>query len=171
MTAQTLPQTQQSPAAALPGTWKLGAGRAISLQPKEAGTLQVAHGQLWATFDGPHSGPLNDQGDLIIGVGDRIRLRAGQRLVIESWNWQSPSYFSWDPLPIPLRSAAPRLAVVVQPLADLRLALVFGAGAIARLMAGLGGLAWDLVAGRKGNLADCALNAQARACRAHGAMS
>jgi DUF2917 family protein len=171
MASQTLTQMQQSSSApALPGTWKLAAGRAITLEPREAGTLKVAHGQLWATYDGPHSGPLNDLGDHFVGVGETLRLRPGQRMVIEATNGMHPAYFSWDPLPVPV--AAPRLARVVQPLADLRLALALGAGAAGRLVAGLGGLAWDLVAGGgRETLADCALNAQSSACRAHGAMS
>jgi len=171
MATQTLTQMQQSSSApALPGTWKLAAGRAITLEPREPGTLKVAHGQLWATYDGPHSGPLNNLGDHIVGVGEQLRLRPGQRLVVEASNGRAPAYFSWDPLP--LRAAAPRLARLVQPLADLRLALALGAGAAGRLVSGLAGLAWDLVAGRgRETLADCAFNAQSRACRAHGAMS
>jgi hypothetical protein len=158
MTVQTLTQTQQSPAApALPGTWKLAAGRAITLRPREPGILRVAHGQLWVTFDGPHSGPRNDLGDHFIGVGEQLRLRAGQRLVVEAWNDGAPAYFSWDPLPA--RSEVPRLAAVVQPLADLRLAWSFGAGAVVRLVAGLAGLAWGAVAGRRRDpLADCGVS-------------
>ena len=169
MASQTLSQTQQSTAASvLPGTWKLAAGRAITLEPREAGVVKVAYGQIWATYDGPHSGPRNDLGDHVVGVGEQLRLRPGQRMVIEAWNGQSPAYFSWDPLPVAV--PAPRLGRLVQPLADLRLALVFGAGAAGRLVAGLAGLAWDLVAGRgRETLADCARNAQARACHAHGA--
>lgn len=169
MTSQTLTQTQQSTAAALPGTWKLDSGRAITLRPREPGILRVAHGQLWVTFDGPPSGPRNDLGDHFIGVGQPLRLRAGQRLVAEAWNGGAPAYFSWDPLPV--ASEARQLAAVVQPLADLRLAWTLGAGAFARLVAGLAGLAWDLLAGRRDSLADCAFNAQSNACRAQGAMS
>ena len=165
MATQTLTQTQQSSSApALPGTWKLVAGRAITLEPREAGTLKVAHGQLWATYDGPHSGPLNDLGDHVVGVGEQLRLRRGQRMVIEAANGKHPAYFSWDPLPLP--AAAPRMARLVQPLADLRLALAMGAGAAGRLVAGLAGLAWDLVAGRGRET-----NAPSNACSAHGAMS
>ena len=52
--------------------------------------------------------------------------------------------------------------------ADLRLALALGAGAAGRLVAGLAGLAGDLLAGRgRDGLADCAFNADARTCRAH----
>jgi len=171
MASQTLTQMQQSPSApALPGTWKLAAGRAITLEPREAGTVKVAHGQLWATYDGPHGGALNELGDHVVGVGEVLRLRPGQRLVLEPMNGGQPAYFSWDPLPQP--AAAPRPARLVQPLADLRLALALGAGAAVRLVEGLAGLAWDLVAGRgRETLADCAFNAQSRACRAHGAMS
>jgi hypothetical protein len=156
MASQTLTQMQQSSSApALPGTWKLAAGRAITLQPREAGILRVAHGQLWATFDGPHAGPRNDLGDHVVGAGEQLRLHPGQRLVVEAWDARSATYFSWDPLPIPARSS-PRLADLVQPLADLRLALTFGAGAVARLVTGLGRLAWGALAGRgRESLADC----------------
>lgn len=170
MASQTLTQMQQSSSPALPGTWKLAAGRAITLEPREPGTLKVAHGQLWATYDGPHAGPLNDLGDLVIGVGDRLRMRPGQRLVVEAAHSGQPAYFSWDPLPEPVRT--PSFDRLVQPLADLRLALALGAGAAGRLLAAAGGVAWGLVVGRgRETLADCALSAEARACRAHGAMS
>ncbi len=172
MAPETPTQMQQSSAApALPGTWRLAPGRAITLRPREAGILRVAHGQLWVTFDGPHDGPPNDLGDHVLGVGERLRLASGQRLVAEAWDAQAPAYFSWDPLPVAAGEST-RLAAVVQPLADLRLALVFGAGAVRRLAVGLAALAWDLLGGRnRATLADCAFNAQSRACRAHGAMS
>ncbi len=172
MAHPTLAPMHQSAAPALPGTWKLAAGRAITLEPREAGVLRVAHGRLWATYDGPHRGALNDQGDRIVGVGERLSLRAGQRLVVEAWSDRAPAYFSWDPLPAAVTASAPRAARVLQPLGDLRLALVFGAGAAGRLFVGVAGLAWDVLAGReRARLADCAFNAQAKACRAHGAMN
>lgn len=168
MASQTLSQTQQS-APALPGTWKLTAGRAITLEPREAGTLRVAHGQVWATYDGPHNGALNDMGDHIIGVGQQLRLRPGQRLVVEASSGIAPAYFSWDPLPV---VATRRLASLVQPLTDLRLALGLVVGASGRLGASVLGLAWDFVAGRdRERLADCAFDVQSGACRAHGAAS
>ena len=149
MASQTLTQMQQSAATpALPGTWKLPAGRAVTFQPREAGALRVAHGQLWATFDGPHAGPLNDLGDHVVGAGEQLRLRPGQRLVVEAWDPRTPAYFSWDPLPPAARAAAPRVAAVVQPLADLRLAFAFGADATGRLIKGLAALAWDALGGR-----------------------
>ena len=149
MTSQMLNELQQSPLpCVLPGTWKLAGGRAITLRPREAGILRVAYGQLWVTFDGPHSGPPNDLGDHFIGVGERLRLRAGQSLVVEARDAKAPTYFSWDPLPAGALIATPRLAPVVQPLADLRTAWVLGAGAVRRLVAGLAALAWGLAMAR-----------------------
>ena len=172
MAVQTLAQMHQSTSAPqLPGTWKLGAGRAITLRPSESGFVRVAHGQLWATFEGPHQGPLNDQGDHVLGVGGRLWVRAGQKIVIQAWDRDIPAFFSWDPAPAAAVAPAVTLASVLQPLADLRLAVAFGAGAAARLVAGFVRLAWDVVAVRERvALPDC-LTADARACRAHGAMS
>lgn len=168
MAHQSLTQTQQSlPAATLPGTWKLGAGRAIALYPREDAVLKVAHGRLWLTFEGPHAGPLNDQGDLFLAVGDQITVPAGRRAVIEPVGLAAgaSAYFNWEPLPAmvqpPVRAASRLQLAVVQPLGDLRLAVLLGLRALGRLAAGLAGLA----------LPAAALSAQSRACRAHGAMS
>lgn len=171
MASQTLSQPQQSLSSALPGTWKLAAGRAITLQPRESGVLRVAHGQMWATFEGPHGGPPNDQGDHVIGAGGQLRVQPGQRVVVEAWNAKSPAYFSWDPLPAPVRAAAPQLAQVLQPLADLRLALVLGVGAVGRLLAGLAGLAWDVAVPRSRQGCGGAFTNKAQPCGAHGAMN
>jgi hypothetical protein len=168
MASQTLTHSHQS-GPALPGTWKLVGGRAVTLQPREDGLVRIAHGSVWATGDGPHSGPLNDLGDRFLHAGEQLMLRRGQRLVIEPTHGDAPAYFSWDPLPQERRVAIPA-AALVQPLGDLRLALVLGASAAGRLLAALAGLAWGLVARERPSLG-CAFNAQARACRAHGAMS
>jgi hypothetical protein len=105
MALQLLSSTQQSPAA-LPGTWELAAGRAMTLWPREPGVLRVARGRVWATRDGPHAGPLNDLGDRILHAGDALPLRAGQRWVLEAWGRESAVRFDWEPLPV--RAPAPR---------------------------------------------------------------
>lgn len=179
MTTALQTSTPRSQAtAALTGTWKLGAGRAITLQPREDAVLRVAHGCMWVTFDGPHTGALNALGDLFLGVGEQVTVPAGQRVVAEPMSGAQPlpAYFSWEPVaharrqPV-LRAGRLQLAVV-QPLADLRGALVLALAAVGRLGAGVFGLAADLAAGRdRKALAACAFNAQAKACRAHGAMS
>jgi hypothetical protein len=137
----------QAPASpvTLPGTWKLGSGRAITLQPREAGLLRIAHGRVWATFDGPHTGLRNDLGDHVLGAGGRLAVKAGQRLVIEAWSKESPAYFTWDPTPERAWAASREWARVQQPMADLRLALMMAGGAAVRLAAGLAGLAWAMV--------------------------
>src|SRR5438045_6797651 len=108
--------TSRFEAPRLPGTWKLPAGRALTLQPREAGRLKVAHGQLWATYDGPHPGVLEQSGDHVLGAGDELRLRPGQRLVIEPWNGDAPAYFSWEPAPAHRSARALSSAGVLQPL-------------------------------------------------------
>jgi len=146
---QVIAPTPRDAAPALPGTWKLAAGRAVTLEPREAGVLKVAHGQMWVTQDGPHGGPANDLGDVVLGAGEQVPLREGQRLVIEAWNHHgAPAYFSWDPLPVSPEAPVPVAAAVVQPLADLRRAGTLAAGAIGRLVTGLARVGWHVVAGR-----------------------
>ncbi|HYF16399.1 MAG TPA: DUF2917 domain-containing protein [Ramlibacter sp.] len=115
----------------LPGTWRLDAARAVTLRPKEDGVMRIAHGRVWVTFDGPHRGHLNQQGDRILGAGQQVRVRAGQRLVLESCDTGQPAYFSWDFMaaPLPVR----RFDGVLQPWQDLQLALALAVRASWRL--------------------------------------
>jgi len=149
---------------ALPGTWKLAPGKAITLEPRDSGILRVAHGRLWITLEGPHAGRLNESGDHVMGVGEQLRLKPGQRVVLEPWNEGCPSYFSWDPLVDVAPARRMRLEDIVQPLADLRLALAFGGHAVARLVTGLATMAWQSVFAPRGTFEE-------RACGRHGAMS
>ena len=68
------------------GSWVLPAGRAITLDVTDASALAITQGRVWATFDGPHQGPANDLGDVILNAGERLPLHAGQRVVIEPWS-------------------------------------------------------------------------------------
>ena len=162
MATPTLTQSHQSTAAPA-GAWKLAGGRAMSLQPREPGVLRVARGGLWATGEGPHPGPLNDQGDRFLQAGEQLQLRRGQRVVIEAWNRMGPAYFPWEPLPQPAERSV-RAADLAQPVEDLRLAVVLGAKAAGRLLAALVGLGWSSL-GRdaRPSLADCAFKAHSRA--------
>jgi hypothetical protein len=136
MRSTSLTQTQES-LDRLAGTWTLGAGHAISLRPAEPGTVRVAEGRVWVTYDGPHGRTPSDSGDHIVSGGAALPLAAGERLVMEAWNGGRPVRFSWEPAPAPQPVEAARWTAVTQPLADLRLALVFGLGAFGRLLAGL----------------------------------
>ena len=155
---------------ALAGAWKLAPGRAMTLQPRESGRLTVAQGSVWATSDGPHAGPLNDQGDLFIGAGARIELTAGERLVIEALDATQPAYVSWDALSQAKRSTI-RLVELAQPARDLRLAAVLGFGAAGRLLTALAAIGWRLVPRVPTALAARALSAHSNARCAHGTMS
>ncbi|MEJ5991504.1 DUF2917 domain-containing protein [Ramlibacter sp. PS3R-8] len=146
-----------APAAPLPGTWKLARGRAVTLRPATDGILRVAHGRVWATTDGPHGGTPFDSGDHVLEVGRSMYVRAGQRVVIESWARQTASYFAWDPVfaaaPQPVQRRRPNPAVVLQPLADLRAAVGLGLRALGQLAGGLAHLAWDVARGGSSNAA------------------
>lgn len=148
------PTLQSAPAAPLPGTWKLARGRAVTLRPVSDGILRVAHGRVWATIDGPHGAGPHDCGDHVLEVGRSMYVRAGQRVVIETWSRETASYFAWDPVvaAAPQRAGVPRVnvAVVLQPLADLRAAVGLGLRALGQLAGGVAHLAWDMVrAGRR----------------------
>lgn len=59
--------------------------QAVTLRSALPGVMRVVHGRVWATFDGPHSGPANNLGDRVLREGDELQFRADQRLVIEPW--------------------------------------------------------------------------------------
>ena len=139
-----------APATALPGTWKLARGRAVTLRPSTDGVVRIAHGRVWATVDGPHGGRPDDAGDHFLQVGRSMFVKAGQRVVLEAWNECGASYFAWDPVCASATAPRARLnaAAVLQPLADLRLAAAIALRASGQLAAGLGGFAWQLVGPR-----------------------
>lgn len=179
MTSQNALQLDPSAAGvALPGCWKLDAGRAVTLHPQEAGVLRVSSGQVWVTLDGPHRGHGNELGDHFLSPGESLAIGAGQPLVLESWDaaGPTPAWFSWDPQPVGAR--VPHRAALRQPFGDLRLA-VAGVGqalrgvtaALLRLATGLTGFAIDLVVTRTGLAgAERAFHAESKASRADGAM-
>lgn len=157
MTATTAQNLQAAPATALPGTWKLARGRAVTLRPANDGILRVAHGRVWATFEGRHGLSPEESGDHFLEHGRSLFVRAGQQVVIESWNpGGSASYFAWDPVFVPESAATAQrrlqIAGVMQPLADLRLAFGLAGGAFVRLLVGIARLAAPAAHnGRHGN--------------------
>jgi hypothetical protein len=136
MTSLALTQSQQS-STAVPGTWKLEPARAVTLRPREDGVLRISHGRVWLTFDGPHGGPPNDQGDEVLGAGEQVRVRAGRRVVLESSERDAAAYFSWEftPQPEPVRTS--RLHAVAQSWSDLQVAAALGLHAGWRLAAAI----------------------------------
>jgi Protein of unknown function (DUF2917) len=180
MTTRHTPAAQAALAApavpTLPGTtrqagsWHLGRGHALHLRGKEAAVLHITAGRVWATLDGPHVGPANNQGDLVLVAGDHLTVPAGQSVVIEPWGraaqnqvrpnpaLQDEAFFSWDPLPADGAAGAlgaaraasrSRLQLAVgDPLRELGRALWLVALALGHLVTGVAGLSEFLVAGR-----------------------
>ena len=165
MTDRTANPLSAAPASALPGTWKLARGRALTLRPATDGILRVAHGRIWATRNGPHGRTPSDSGDHILEAGASMVVRARERVVIEAWMSGDASYFAWDPVLQPARAMAARrrinFSAVRQPLADLRLAY-------ALLLRALGGLGTGLLQVACQALRGCAPALGAR--RTHNAM-
>lgn len=91
---------QQSPLGAmLPECWKLVPERAVTLHPDAAGVLRISQGRVWATVEGPHQGPANDWGDVVLHSGEQLQLFPGQQVVVEAYGEavNEPAYFSWEP--------------------------------------------------------------------------
>lgn len=134
------PGLQQSMrAAALAGCWKLAPRRALSLRPRAAGLLLIAQGQAWATLGVRPQGHGNESGDHCLQAGQQLLVRAGQHLVLESFD-DAPVCFDWTPLPSSSRGQRlGRDGAVAQPLRDLRQALGLAGGALVRLLLGLAG--------------------------------
>jgi len=143
-------QSSSSPAV-VPGFWKLTTGRALSLQPRQAGILRIAQGHVWATINVKHCGHGNELGDHFLQAGQQISVKAGQHLVFEPLDTHSHEavYFEWTPAPALASARVLRNAHgVIQPLRDLSLALGLVGGALVRLGAGLVGYGRQLVSGR-----------------------
>ncbi len=160
----------------LNGCFQLAAHSAVTLKPRAAGVLRVAHGRIWIKVDGRGQ----PRADLFLCAGEQITLRRGDRLVMEPFqpHADQSAWFAWDPLPQTQAARASRWQAVVQPLDDLRLAFGFALGAAGRLLVGVAGLALARPARAAGEAAlpDApaparALIALASARRAQGAIS
>ncbi len=114
MTASLNLQSSLS-ASALAECWKLDAGHATTLQPRQPGVLRVTQGRIWATVDGPHAGHTSVLGDHILQVGDQFTLQPGQRMVVESLDAASPVYFVWEPLAQGRPARTPKHRAALQP--------------------------------------------------------
>lgn len=131
---------------ALTGNWKLEAGRAITLVPPRGGELRILSGRAWVTLDGPHA---HREGDLFLEAGQSLLLVAGQRAVVEPWGGAGDPALGFDWVAARAAGAA---GAIVQPLADLRLALASGAYAARAVVLALGRLALGLAAWTAGRL-------------------
>lgn len=79
--------------------WQLARGSALSFRPRAAGVLRVTSGRAWVTLDVSHGSPVAEAGDHFVEPGHDLELRAGQRLVLESWPTSGADCISlvWEP--------------------------------------------------------------------------
>lgn len=145
---------QSSAGVALPGFWKLAPERAVTLNPGEAGVFRIAQGQVWVTLDGPHRGPANDWGDVVLHAGEQLRLMPGQQLVVESFGdaVNAPVYFSWEPAAARAQVAPTQESgwcdVLARPSLQGGDEIMLPLRAIGRMLASLSGSLRYLVAGK-----------------------
>lgn len=128
-----------------PGAWAIqGASR---LAAARAGWLVVTEGRVWLTRDGGGD-------DHVLKAGERLWLRRGERVVVESWQPAVAARLGWR---------ADLAAAGAQP------------GALAPRRAGAGRFFWLAAArglrGLGAGLLAAARNAEARALRAQGCIA
>jgi hypothetical protein len=84
--------------------YTLPAGQAMTVQARESGVLRVGQGRLWVTFSQADRDPCVPAGDHFLGLGESLRLSAGQTVVMESWpeagrgatGAAAPACVSWE---------------------------------------------------------------------------
>lgn len=133
------------------GFWKLAPGRTLSLQPRNAGLLRVAQGQVWVTLGVQQHGAGNELGDYFLRAGEQLTVNPGQHLVLEPFERadQQAVFFEWTPSIETTSTLSVRNAsAVTQPLRELGLALGMVGTALVHLCAGLASYGRQLVLGR-----------------------
>lgn len=122
-----------------PGAWRLGAGEAIALHPREAGRFVVLRGRAWVT--------LGDGLDHVLAAGASLSVPAGARVVAEAWgdavafDWQAKPV--WVPLPVAPAGFAQRVGAPARELGRAVGQAGLAAGHLALgLMAWVGRDAW-----------------------------
>ena len=121
------------------GSFKLPAGRAITLIPQAAGELRAPHGRAWVTFTGAAGDISAVGGDHFVNAAQALRFKAGQTLVMEALG--SPTDALYFNVVIDARSLVKPVSPAVTP----RLMLVWASGHVGttleRMAARLFGLA------------------------------
>ena len=130
------------PPSTLPDCCTLAAGRAVTLLARHASVLRITHGRVWLTFNPAVQAPSARAGDHFLSQGESLSLVAGEIVVMEPCGLGQPSIkYSWERAAagyaVEILMPAGWRAGVLQPLAELRLALGLTAGALARLTQGL----------------------------------
>lgn len=89
------------------GAWPLEAGRVLKLRPRETALLRAGHGRLWVTFERPQGSPALASDDHFLEPGDRLRVEAGQTVVLSAIGARGAlASFDWELDHAPARRAA-----------------------------------------------------------------
>jgi len=93
-----------------PGAWTIAPDRALRLRPREDAWLRACHGRLWVTLGIGLTGAERDGGDHLLMPGERMAVKAGQRVVVGAGGSRHDSAaFDWEPVRgrVLVRSARP----------------------------------------------------------------
>ncbi|MES2979288.1 MAG: DUF2917 domain-containing protein [Pseudomonadota bacterium] len=72
-------------------------GAAVSFNAKRAGLLRVASGRVWATVSNAALDARVQGGDHVLGAGQTLSIRAGDKVVAEVIADRSPAWLAWEP--------------------------------------------------------------------------
>ncbi|MES2611219.1 MAG: DUF2917 domain-containing protein [Pseudomonadota bacterium] len=159
MSSRTVLESQQSaiaPAAGrvLAGSWKLDAGRVITLNPRERSVLEISQGRVWLSVGARPGQADQATEDIVLVRGQSLVIESGQQVVMESWYLRggAPSAvaFCWDSAPatrLVADSALDWELGVAQPLRELVCALGQGGRAVSAAVAATLGASGRLAAG------------------------
>jgi hypothetical protein len=127
----------------------LGRGAVIAWRAPVDGVLRVSSGRLWVTLDIAPRASLHDMGDHMVVLGHDLRLRAGQRVVVEAWPHTGEGWtrLQWV-APPPGCTAQRWQTAVAEPVRDLLHGLGLSLRASGRLLTGVLGCARLIAAGR-----------------------
>ena len=167
MSLRNVLESQQSAHADLAGRsvagcWKLAAGRALSLHPRQRSVLEIVQGRVWLTVSAASPWHIRQSAtpaasavvDHVLQAGERLTIEPGQHVVMEAWSQSGdrahvgPLAFHWDLAPASAGAAALSASPfarssaasdwecgVVQPLRDLVHALGQGGRAVGTALA------------------------------------
>lgn len=133
----TFSPSLSSASSSLLGTHHLHPGQTLSLLPRQAVQLSVLAGGLWVTLGEADAGNPDGSGDLFLAPGERLRVPAGARVVVESCPGHGdagPARFTWSGVASPPSRFASDVAA---PAHEFGAALLQAAGALGRLGKGL----------------------------------
>ncbi|MFN7153563.1 MAG: DUF2917 domain-containing protein [Acidovorax sp.] len=111
------------------GCWKLAAGCALSLYPRQRSVLEIAQGRVWLTLSPASPSHIRQSAasavvDQVLQAGERLTIEPGQHVVMEAWSQSGdrahvgPVAFHWDLAPASAAAAALPASPFTRPFAQ-----------------------------------------------------